>query len=123
MRFLGVDQTVAQNYEAGDWATEGALASPGAGVLLADTGELPTGIYEFSIFIDSEVVAAVSIEHRNAANTATLKGQYARISDNTRFNRLYIAGYKMGANERLRIVNGVAIVGGIQASIIYIRRV
>lgn len=124
MRFPNVDQTVALNYEAGDWATEGVKTDPNATTLLADTGQLAEGIYDFTILINSGQVSArhFELEHRNATNDANLKqqelgvGQYFAVPIN-------IYGYELATNQRLRVVVRTNFTGTVQASIIWAKRV
>ena len=124
MRFPNVDATVALNYEAGGWVTEGQLADPSAGDLLADTGQLAAGIYDFMIFHWASFTGArIDLEHRNAANDGTLAYQYLSLAVIDEMNIFPLLGLKLATNERLRIVMLSAQTGYTQCSIQYVKRV
>lgn len=99
---------------AGGGQTQGSAAAvsaaPGAGTVLADTGQLAAGLYEieWSIFAqDTNAVGkGIQIEHRNAANAATsaiLGGCSAPDNQYGGVRRIRLA-----ANERIRAVSGAA---------------
>lgn len=85
-------------------------AAPSASAVQADTGALAAGDYDFDIELLASDVAAVGkglvVEHRNAANAATLQtlggcavpGQV----------ELHLRRYTMASNERLRVIAGTA---------------
>lgn len=85
-------------------------AAPLASAVQADTGALVAGDYDFDIFLCTSDTVAVGkglvVEHRNAANSATLQTLHAipaGMSDNIRIRR-----YTMATNERLRVIAGTA---------------
>jgi hypothetical protein len=85
-------------------------AAPGIGAVQADTGALAAGDYDFDVYLVVSDTVAVGkglvIEHRNAANGATLQtlgGVSTQGELALRFRR-----YTMAANERLRIIAGTA---------------
>lgn len=122
-RFPNIDQTVALNYEAGGWATEGELSPVAADVLLADTGQLAAGIYDFTIMGNTHTLAtSYLLQHRNAANGANLKQQRVFYSKEAAPNMVIINSYKIDTNERLRAVSNEA-VNNVQCSIFWVRRV
>lgn len=89
----------------------GSVTAPGIGAVIADTGVLAAGAYrvEVSAGFSDTVVAGkgLTIEHRDAANTATLRtlGHVpAANSSSVVIERLVLA-----LNERVRVINaGVA---------------
>jgi hypothetical protein len=85
----------------------GKSTAPGIGAVIADTGALPKGYYDFDFELSAEDTVAVGkglhVEHRNAANGATLKELGAiPAADSKHFGlrRYHIAN----DNERIRIV-------------------
>lgn len=123
MRLAKVDATVLENYEAGDWATEGWKLDPAADTVLADTDQLTYGLYDFLIIWNASAAGprTLRIQHRNAANTATLHDQLVGQGDNPP-ESLNIRSYLMGGLERMRVILRADFTGGIQASIIWTRR-
>jgi len=105
----------------------GSATNPAANVVLADTGALPAGTYDVmsNISIRAQKGAggntAVLIEHRNAANAATLAildsmagtGNH-EVAEST----LPLFGYTLALNERIRlIVGGGLLVGTVAGSL------
>ena len=84
-------------------------AAPAANSVQADTGALVAGEYDFDISLsasDTAVGKGLVIEHRNAANSATLQvlgGVPAGGAVQFKFRRITIA-----TNERIRIIAGTA---------------
>lgn len=88
----------------------GKTAAPVANAVQADTGALAAGSYDFDVQIAASDTAAVGkglvIEHRNAANGATLQtlgGVPAGMAVQVK-----LRSYAIAANERLRIIAGTA---------------
>ena len=123
MRFHNVDATVALNYEGGGWTSEGWLISPAANTIVADTAPLAAGIYDFTLFLHQSVTGRyVNIDHRNAANTNNVMYQtYPALAN--QMIPVNIFGYKIDANERLRLSVVLAPVGDIHGSILWVKRV
>lgn len=117
-------QVVVPGYFGGDWATNGLLTNPGPGDILADTEALPAGIYDISLIVTSTASSfhtSSVLQHRNAANDATLK--YAYYPTHAQINvSLSFLGYKILEGERLRLVSEVLWVATVQGSIWYVRR-
>lgn len=94
-----------------DIHSEGVKTAPTASLLLADTGQLNTGIYDISIALSSTEVAVdntLNIEHRNAANTGTVR-QWTVVHgrDNSLIFTFNMA-MSFTQNERLTVRNQVA---------------
>ena len=105
---------------ANGWATEGSLVDPATDALLADTGGLDAGIYDFYIYIATSAAGMLTtLQHRNAANTANIKGQDFRSETYT--GHCWIRGYSIAASERLRVIHGGS-AGTVQVSIFHIKR-
>jgi len=85
-------------------------AAPGIGAVQADSGALAAGDYEIDIYLsvsDTTVVGkGLVVEHRNAANSATLRniggcsvpGQI----------HIHVKRWTLVLNERIRVIAGTA---------------
>lgn len=120
MRFAGVDASVLENYEGGGWATEGAKQDPAAGALLADTGAVLGGLYDFTIMLNvsNAMSRGVLLQHRDPFNAANQAEQVIGAAANPP-EVFHIRSYKMASSERLRMVTRADYAGNIQASIIW----
>lgn len=108
-----VQPTVAirsPSFRSTDVFSAGILAGPAAGTIMADTGALEAGTYDVQILYSGAETTnrtATVVEHRNAANTATLM-TFSIIQDvnaNRGFTIAYMAfGYELSVNERLRVI-------------------
>ena len=109
-----------------------SAAIPPANFVLIDTGPLPAGTYNvyghLSLIGTTAAFQVSSLQHRDAANAATLTTLARLPIDAT--NRIAetvipLIGYEIGLNERLRVLSpsGVMTAGGIVASIFFQRRV
>lgn len=85
-----------------------SVTAPAAAAVIADTGAMPAGDYTIDLELDASAVLAAGkgliVEHRNAANAATLKqlgGCSAGQSRTVTIRRLTLA-----ANERVRVIVG-----------------
>lgn len=91
------------------WATNKA-AAPAANALLATTGALPAGLYDFQIHLVCSDTPApgrgIVVEHRNAADAATLKDLGGATPETT--VDLVIKNYRLALNERIRVIAGTA---------------
>lgn len=100
-----------------------SVGSPVAGTVIVDTGQLASGVYNVAAVLTSAVTSAdanMELQHRNAANAANLAVLLFMGSDGTKlFRQLTLPpmGYEIGPDERLRIVNTVALVGLASASL------
>lgn len=101
------------------WAS-GRVAVLGIGALLADTGPLPAGVYDIEINLavaDAIIAGAGSfVEHRNAANAATLKDLGGHTAGGGSA-RLRFENYRLALNERIRVVGGSAANGAASLSV------
>lgn len=107
--------------------TSGEALSPAANTIVADTGPLPAGTYDLTAQINIVGNGAAqqygALEHRNAANSATLATLLRQLTT-TITNRsapsaiLPLMGYVIGASERLRVRSpNQLITGGVSGSI------
>lgn len=98
----------------------GTLTNPTTGTVLADTGQLPAGLYEMRVAVGSSVAATYSVQHRNAANsgfvsdTTTIRGAAGQTGE-------YVFKYSIQVNERLRVLPQDNITGDAEATINAVR--
>jgi hypothetical protein len=87
------------------------LAAPAANAVGADTGALAAGDYDLDIQLAvSDTTAAgkgLVIEHRNAANAATLQN-LGGCGDQGDSVQVRIRRYTLALNERIRVITGTA---------------
>jgi len=101
----------------------GVLVAPAAGTILADTGALAAGNYQFRMLCsvrDTTNAQDFQVQHRNAGNTANLKEEEIYADPLTgATNFLYSKTLTIATNERVRILNRLIVAAGarIQASI------
>jgi hypothetical protein len=85
-------------------------AAPGANAVQADTGALAAGDYDFDIQLaasDTVVVGkGLVIEHRNAANAATLQNLGGIAPSGG--TQIRLRRYTIATNERIRVIAGTA---------------
>lgn len=97
------------------WVTGRVAGALGIGAVLADTGALPAGKYYFRVNLaQADIIAAgvgLFVEHRNAANAATLKDLGGSVPGGGGPTELEFDNYPIVANERLRVVGGSAASG------------
>lgn len=87
--------------------------NPAGGQVIGDTGVLAAGTYDIwahistSGLVSAGAAGPVTLEHRNAANNATLAtllSNSKRGSSHEQFSHLDVIGYVIGLNERLRFI-------------------
>lgn len=85
-------------------------AAPAIGAVQADTGALAAGDWDFDINLTASDTIAVGkgliIEHRNAANGATLQTLGGIDGANSQY--IPIRRYTLALNERIRVIAGTA---------------
>lgn len=95
----------------------GVLANPAINSIEADTGALPAGNYQLTIFMScydggSAAVPSMALQRRNAANsgniwTHTFYGSATSSGDN-QINQVLNLRVTLANNERIRIINTTA---------------
>jgi len=117
-------QAVVVDSWLADFAVSGSAVNPGAGVVIADTGELPEGYYDLQILVSvllATVWADPRIQHRDAANAVSLFEQWVALpATSTLFCDLN--NRQVSAGERIRVVATNAITNSIFATIIGVKR-
>lgn len=96
-------------FRSTDVFSAGAQAAPATGAVLADTLALPDGTYDVKIAININESAnrQLSVEHRNAANTANLMVFDIPMGlDRSMMGMDKLSfSYVLAVNERLRVIN------------------
>jgi len=108
-------------FESGE-VSSGSAFDPAANTIIGDTGPLPSGIYDIwggiSIAGATGVgaAAAVVLQHRDAANAATLatllQASHTGLAVTSMQAQLPLIGYTLGVNERLRYINLTSSIAG-----------
>lgn len=95
---------------------------PAANTVNVDTGQLPAGDYDINVQWNFNITAsvgtgAVVLQHRNAANAATLSDW--PLSDNGagQGSIQFLISLLLAEDERLRIINNNALTGRVQSTI------
>jgi len=90
----------------------GQVTNPAANTVIADTGALPAGTYDIWGFVEGwfsvALDGAIRIEHRNAANNATLATLLSSSRGGTTQQGQSFLGhsrYTIALNERLRVIS------------------
>ncbi len=98
------------------WTTAGGQTNPTNGTVIADSGQLPTGVHRLGLLVSCTARCTVEVQHRNAANGATIWGHLFQIAADSPMN-LSLPITIENVNERVRIVMGANLTGSVQASI------
>ncbi len=106
--------------------TFGSAVSPAINAVIADTGQLPAGTYDLfasvSVAGNSGIGGVIALQHRDAANAATLATILAIQMTGTNLQSaidLPPIGYQIGLNERIRCfqVGPGNVTGGVACTI------
>jgi len=98
-------------------ASAGELVAPGAGTVLADTGQLPAGTWIFrAIFSNNTGNAQLRLGKRDAANAAYVWSVFASTTVTTQFQFAELH-CTVALNERFRMDTIAAIAGTAQGAI------
>lgn len=93
-------------------ASEGRLTAPAINTVLADTGELTEGTWDFLVLISfsSAVLMNVDIQHRNSGNTANVWAHSVMLggASGDVLNYQFSLGKTVAGSERLRVLNLIA---------------
>jgi len=101
------------------WYSEGELTSPADGALLATTGKLAVGNNSMTtVIVSATVAAAVRLLYRNAADSASKQGQTIRVVANSTVV-VPLGAQVVDIGDALQVVTVGAILGAVQASIVY----
>jgi len=105
----------------------GEVTNPAGNVVIIDTGQLPAGDYDVIATISAAATAGVtsrnSLEHRNAANAATLSEFFSFVTPTGTMINTFSIALRLALNERLRWFNGNAFTGKVGGVIAAKRRV
>ena len=100
------------------------LDNPAANAIIGDTGALAAGTYDIFASMshtNAGGLGEVSLQHRNAANNATLANLLwlnSRAVDHQGTNALPLMGYTIGLNERFRFQNTGPAYAGVLGTVI-----
>jgi len=111
----------------------GELQDPAISAIVVDTGPLPEGTYDFTANLSLSgsatlggVLGPLRLEHRNAANNATLAtllGVTMKTPETNGTTVLPVLGYTIALNERFQIISpAVAMIGSVSGTIFAARR-
>lgn len=104
------------------WVSSGRITNPTLDQVLVDTGQLPAGGRSFNAVASASVVGIFEVQLRDATNTTTLKSQILCVPANGTANIPEAAAncnFDMAANERIRIIQAVALTGISSCSLFY----
>lgn len=112
------------SYEAGDWVSNGVFNPAVVGTILADTGVLDAGLYDFMLllFTHSTSDGWLDIEHRNAANDANVHAHRIDMHYYHPTPAIYLPILKISMGERLRGKVIAQSPSAVQLSIVWARR-
>jgi hypothetical protein len=112
---------VRPRVETSGWATQGLIHNPSSGDVLADTGQLGTGVYDFDVYVTCNTANTwLILQHRNAANddnvaqTYMILGQYSNVI-------VPLHNYVMVAYQRIRVIASATAPEYMQVNITYRR--
>lgn len=108
------------------WVAQGshtaAKLNPVADTVHFDTGPLTAGYYDFVFYwIATDHALNFLLEHRNAANDAYIHPWFV-MTEAKGQQVLYLRNWKMGANERFRLINQVGKTLTIYSGVFWTRR-
>jgi hypothetical protein len=85
----------------------GAVATPTAGQVILDSGQLPAGYYDVTFFIGVSATTAwndLTLEHRDATNAVSISSQGILSPAMTTILLTYL-NIKVATNERFRLIS------------------
>lgn len=84
--------------------------NPSSGNVMADTGALRAGNYEFRIFPGASATAEFAVQRRNSANGANV-GDVVVLYGAAGQTGGYVLTYSLEADERIRVVMNASLTG------------
>jgi hypothetical protein len=101
------------------WYSEGEKSNPIDGELLATTGKISSGNNTMAtIVVSATAVCAVQLRYRDSAGSTTKQGQILRVPANDTIT-VPLGVTPLNPDESLQVVTSGAVVGSVQASIVY----
>lgn len=97
--------------------TEGEKNNPSAGVVLADTGQLPASSRSFNIVVTATVLTTVAFQRRNAGNTANIYELLIKVPLNETVVVALPYVMEHDADERFRLTLDTGILGKVQGAL------
>jgi len=103
------------------------VINPAVNAIFADTGQLPAGDYDIQAWLSvSQTVGldnSIQLQHRNAANTATLTSWFMFVTVGTTNNLHVDFSLRLADDERFRVLTSVVQTSRMGATIAIKRRV
>jgi len=96
------------------------VVNPTLGQVINDTGALAAGTYFVTITFNCSVQASINIQHRNAANAATL-GALHLVCGSTGAGLTLSYFITLAANERIRAISPNAVTGTWASALLVVR--
>lgn len=97
------------------WFTGGIQVNPVINQIIADTLQLPAGVYGVELLVSATVNSAVVIEQRNAANTVNINSHIFPLAANTTEKLKLLLN--LAADERVRLRMNAGVTGSVQGSL------
>lgn len=105
----------------GAWYDSGLISAPTAGQVLVDTGQLPAGVYQFTIFASASVAAVLDVERRDSMDQNTISVQRMYVTAMTTAPDLDIID-QLADQERIHVKNVTLIATGTVSVSIILRQ-
>lgn len=100
--------------------SQGKVNNPTTSTLLADTGAMPSAIYEVRIVAGSSAAGTLNVQHRDSANTGNVSDT-AIIFCAAGQSGQYVLKYAVNQNERIRVLPETSITGDVSVTIQAVR--
>lgn len=108
--------SIRQSNEKPVHDSQGVQTNPTTSDVMADTGQLPPGVYELVFMASTDADARMQVEHRNAGNTGNTSDVSAfRVPANQTITGLL--RFFVNKNERIRIMMTANLTGHAEASV------
>lgn len=101
----------------GIWTSGGVTVNPIANDVIVSTGALDAGDYLFQIMLNASVASRFIIEHRNAADSATLDSIEVPLGIDQFIQPIFGNKISLAQSERIRVIIKTGVTGNVQGSI------
>ena len=102
------------------WWNGPVTINPIANQVLVTTDAMPSGIYQLTLLVQSTAQCLVRLQHRNAADTVTLREVDFRIITGEYWNE--ILGPELDNAERFRVILVAGITGSLEVDLFTVLR-
>jgi hypothetical protein len=100
--------------------SQGKQTNPTTSTSLADTGAMPSALYEVRVLVGASVASTFNVLHRNAADSGNISDT-VMIRAAAGQTAEYVFKYSINTNERIRVVPETSITGDAEATVQAIR--